>query len=63
LVTQCDCLAGLVVPPASPMAPRTDAVDNDLVRVVVVPGAGHCVRLDQPDLYHRALDAFLVEVT
>ncbi|MGB8020080.1 MAG: hypothetical protein WCF04_02510 [Candidatus Nanopelagicales bacterium] len=45
------------------MAPRTDAVDNDLVRVVVVPGAGHCVRRDQPDGYHHALDAILVEVT
>jgi pimeloyl-ACP methyl ester carboxylesterase len=53
----------LLVPPASPMAPRTDALDNDLVRVVVVPGAGHCVRRDQPDLYHHALDAFLAEVT
>lgn len=54
---------GLVVRPASPMAPRTDAVDNDQVRVVVVPGAGHCVRRDQPDRYHHALDAILVEVT
>ena len=53
----------LLVPPASPMAPRTDALHNDLVRVVVVPGAGHCVRRDQPDLYHHALDAFLAEVT
>lgn len=52
----------LLVPPASPMAPRTDALHNDLVRIVVVPGAGHCVRRDQPDLYHHVLDAFLAEV-
>jgi len=51
----------LLVPPASPMAPRMDALHNDLVRSVVVPGAGHCVRRDQPDLYHQALDAFLAE--
>ncbi len=53
----------LLVPPASPMAPRTDALHNDLVRLVIVPGAGHCVRRDQPDRYHHALDAFLAEVT
>jgi pimeloyl-ACP methyl ester carboxylesterase len=53
----------LLVPPASPMAPHKDELHNDLVRIVVVPGAGHCVRRDQPDLYHHALDAFLAEVT
>ena len=34
----------LLVPPDSPMAPREEAVHNDLVRTVVVPSAGHCVR-------------------
>jgi pimeloyl-ACP methyl ester carboxylesterase len=38
----------LLVPPDSPMAPRQEAVHNDLVLTVVVPGAGHCVRCDQP---------------
>jgi hypothetical protein len=28
--------------------PRQEAVHNDLVRTVVVPGAGHCARRDQP---------------
>jgi pimeloyl-ACP methyl ester carboxylesterase len=52
----------LLVPTDSPMAPRPEAVHNDLVRTVVVPGAGHCVRRDQPARYLRAVDAFLAEV-
>jgi pimeloyl-ACP methyl ester carboxylesterase len=52
----------LLVPPDSPMAPRQGAVHNDLVRTVVVSGAGHCVRRDQPARYLQALDAFLAEV-
>jgi pimeloyl-ACP methyl ester carboxylesterase len=52
----------LLVPPDAPMAPRPEAVHNDLVRTVVVPGAGHCVRRDQPARYLRAVDAFLTEV-
>jgi len=40
-----------LVPPDSPMAPRQEAVHNDLVRTVVVPGAGHCVRRDQSARY------------
>ncbi|GIG41853.1 alpha/beta fold hydrolase [Cellulomonas phragmiteti] len=51
----------LVLPPDAPMAPRADGFDNPLVRTVVVPGAGHCVRRDQPDAYHAAVDAFLAE--
>ncbi|WP_246036745.1 alpha/beta fold hydrolase [Cellulomonas telluris] len=50
----------LVVPPDAPMAPAV--VGNDRVRRVVVPRAGHCVRRDQPDLFHEAVDAFLAEV-
>ena len=52
----------LLVPPDSPMAPRQEALHNDLVRTVVVPGAGHCLRRDQPARYLRAVDAFLAEV-
>jgi hypothetical protein len=35
---------------------------NDLVRTVVVPGAGQCARRDQPARYLWAVDAFLAEV-
>lgn len=52
----------LVVPPDSTMAPRQEAIHNDLLRTVVVPDAGHCVRRDQPDAYYRAVDTFLAEV-
>jgi pimeloyl-ACP methyl ester carboxylesterase len=52
----------LIVPPDSPMAPRQEAVHNALVRTVVVPGAGHCVRRDQPARYVRVVDEFLAEV-
>jgi pimeloyl-ACP methyl ester carboxylesterase len=50
------------LPPDSPMAPRQEAVHNDLVRTVEVPGAGHCLRRDQPTRYLRAVDAFLAEI-
>jgi len=52
----------LLVPPDSSMAPRQEEVHNDLVRTVVVPGAGHCVRRDQPARYLAAVDTFLAEV-
>ena len=52
----------LLVPPDSPMAPRQEAFHKHLVRTVVVPGAGHCVRRDQPARHLRAVDAFLAEV-
>ncbi len=51
----------LVLPPDAPMAPRPDLVHNPLVRRVVIEGAGHCVRRDQPAAYHAAVDAFLDE--
>ena len=41
----------LLVPSDAPMAPRQEALHNDLVRTVVVRGACHCVRRDQPALY------------
>jgi len=52
----------LLVPPDSLMAPRQAALRNDLVRTVVVPGAGHCLRRDQPARYFEAVDTFLAEV-
>jgi pimeloyl-ACP methyl ester carboxylesterase len=41
----------LLIPLDSSMAPRQEVVHNDLARTVVVPGAGHCVRRDQPARY------------
>jgi pimeloyl-ACP methyl ester carboxylesterase len=52
----------LLVPPDSSMAPRPEELHNDLVRTVVVPGAGHCVRRDHPVEYLQAVDSFLAEV-
>ncbi|MBO3103915.1 alpha/beta fold hydrolase [Cellulomonas fengjieae] len=49
----------LLVPPDAPMAPRADALHNPLVRTVVVPDSGHCVRRDQPARYQEEVDAFL----
>lgn len=49
----------LVIPPDSDMAPRD--VRNERVRTVVVEGAGHCVRRDQPVRYHEAVDTFLAD--
>jgi pimeloyl-ACP methyl ester carboxylesterase len=52
----------LLVPLDSPMAPRQEAVNNDLVRTVVVPDACHCDSGVQPARYFRAVDAFFAEV-
>jgi len=41
---------------------QAGAVHNDLVRIVVVPGGGHCVRRDQSARYLRPVDAFFAEV-
>ncbi|WP_051639861.1 alpha/beta fold hydrolase [Cellulomonas sp. URHE0023] len=51
----------LVVPPVSDMAPSPELLHNPLVRTVVVPDSGHCVRRDQPGLYHQSVDEFLAE--
>jgi pimeloyl-ACP methyl ester carboxylesterase len=51
----------LLVPPASIGAPHPGSVRNDLVRTIVVPGSGHCVRRDQPARFHDEVDAFLAE--
>lgn len=47
----------LLVPPTSDMAPGP--VANPLVRRVVVPESGHCLRRDQPERYHAEVDGFL----
>ena len=49
----------LVLPPEAPMAPDLTQVDNPQLRTVVIPGTGHCVRRDQPEAFHAAVDAFL----
>ncbi len=47
----------LLVPVEAPMAPGP--VANPLVTRVVVEEAGHCLRRDRPEEYHRAIDEFL----
>lgn len=49
----------LLAPPDSDMAPCD--VRNPRVTTVVVPGAGHNLRRDQPARYQEAVDAFLVD--
>ena len=51
----------LLVPPDSDMAPRD--LRNPRVRTVVVPGAGHNLRRDQPARYQDAVDAFLADAS
>lgn len=53
----------LVVPPDSPMAPDPARLRNPGVRTAVVPGAGHCVRRDQPVAYLAAVDGFLAALS
>jgi pimeloyl-ACP methyl ester carboxylesterase len=36
-------------------------IDNPLVRVVRVPGAGHCIRREQPSGFYATVDSFLAE--
>ena len=60
-VQQPDRAELLLVPPTSDMAPRQELLHNDLLRTVVIPDSGHCVRRDQPERYYRAVDAFLDE--
>ncbi|GAA4892965.1 alpha/beta hydrolase [Tessaracoccus lubricantis] len=49
----------IVVPVDGEMAPDPARIDNDLVEVVEIPGAGHCIRRDRPDEFHAVVDAFL----
>lgn len=41
---------------------RIDAVGNPLVTVARVPGAGHCVRREQPDRFHAVVERFLASL-
>lgn len=50
----------LLVPVEAPMAPGPIA--NPLVTRLVVEEAGHCLRRDRPEEYHRAVEAFWAEV-
>jgi len=52
----------LLVPPDSPMPPRQETVDKDVVRTVVVNGPGHYARLNQPVWYVRSVNLFFAEV-
>ncbi|NKX91850.1 alpha/beta hydrolase [Sanguibacter hominis ATCC BAA-789] len=47
----------VVVPPGPTMSPA--APRSPLVRRVVVPGAGHCVRRDEPEAFCSAVEDFL----
>lgn len=38
-------------------------IGNPRVRLVRVPGSGHCIRREQPAAYYAAVDAFLADVT
>lgn len=51
----------LVVPDPAPMAPSRQTITNPLVAWAVIPGAGHCVRRDQPEAYFAAVESFLLE--
>lgn len=50
----------LVLPGDGGMGPDPADYDNELVERVEIPGAGHCVRRDQPGRFHEVVDAFLV---
>lgn len=53
----------LILPSTSEMAPDEGRIANPLVRFHRIDGAGHCVRRDQPDAYHAAVEPFLATVT
>ena len=38
---------------------RAEALGNPNVSIVVVPGAGHCVRRDRPEAFHAIVDPFI----
>ncbi|MCG6568775.1 alpha/beta fold hydrolase [Tessaracoccus sp. ZS01] len=49
----------ILVPVNGEMAPDPAKIHNDLVRVVEVPGAGHCIRRDRPEAFYELVEAFL----
>lgn len=40
-----------------------DRFGNPLVTVVRFPDAGHCIRREQPALYHAAVDEWLARLS
>lgn len=42
---------------------RLEALGNPLIRTAVIQGAGHCVRRDDSEGYHRVVDAWLRDLT
>ena len=44
---------------AAPLLQRAKDVDNEHVRIELVPGAGHCVRRDDAAAYHALVDPIL----
>ena len=53
----------VVVPVDGEMAPDPELIHNDLVQIVEILDAGHCVRPDNPEGFHRVVDAFLAAVS
>ncbi len=53
----------VLVPRDGEMAPDEGLIDNPLVRIHRLDGVGHCIRRDDPDLYHGLVDPFLAEIT
>lgn len=53
----------VLVPRGGPMAPDERLIGNPLVRIDRLDGVGHCIRRDDPDLYHGLVDPFLSETT
>lgn len=49
----------IVVPIDGEMAPDPALIHNDLVQVVEIPEAGHCIRRDNPTGFHAVVDPFL----
>ncbi|MEL4504636.1 alpha/beta hydrolase [Luteococcus sp. H138] len=61
VLNQLSVPALVVSPPDSQLIPSPERVTNPLVRIELLDGVGHCVRRDNPEAYHRLVDAFLAE--
>lgn len=59
MFTQLQVPTLILVPVNGEMAPNAELIDNSLVRVVEVPGAGHCIRRDRPDSFYPQVEDFL----
>jgi lipase len=40
---------------------RLRDVDDELLQVEIVDGAGHCVRRDRPDAFHALVDPWIAK--